>query len=110
MQGMDTEWQRLGDSFIHAKVTKALPPRHQYDFEEELEKVGEYGDVLKDILFSQLLEYLEKFVKTQMFNINFDISTQPADNKPKVGPANKPAKKVFSVPERKNTNTGKFNN
>ena len=87
------------------EVTKALPPRSQYDFKEDLEKVAEYGDVPKDILFSKLLEYLEKFVKSQTFNINFDISTQPVDNKPKVEPATKPAKKVYTVSDGQNTDT-----
>ena len=92
------------------EVTKALPPRSQYDFKEDLEKVAEFGDVPKDILFSKLLDYLEKFVKTQTFNINFDISTQPADNKPKVEPSTKPAKKVYTVSDGKNTNAGKPGN
>ena len=88
-----------------SEVTKALPPRSQFDLREELEEVAEFGNVPKDILYKKLLEFLEKFVKTETFNINFDLSTQTGDVKSKPEAVIKPPKKVYSVSDGKTSTT-----
>ena len=80
------------------EIRCALPAKAHSDFKKELEAVSEFGNIPKKVLFEKLLVFLDVFVRSETFDINFDYP-EKGPEKPKVKPdyAAKPTKKAYNL-------------
>ena len=80
------------------EIRRALPPKAHADFKKELENVSEFGNIPKKVLYEKLLEFLDVFVKSETFDINFEYPEKGSENlksKPDLGA--KQTKKAYNL-------------